>query len=142
MSCGNIPDMEKEKRILLDTDRKFAQTSKDLGPAEAFRLYLFEDALQLPNGHSPISGLQNIYESMKAGSSNDELHWQPVDGAVAQSLDFGYTWGNYVSIAADETGQKIKNYGKYLNIWKKNKAGSWKVLVDMGNSNPIPKKIN
>jgi ketosteroid isomerase-like protein len=28
--------------------------------------------------------------------------------------------------------------GKYLNVWKKQPDGSWKVLVDIGNEDPVP----
>jgi ketosteroid isomerase-like protein len=35
-------------------------------------------------------------------------------------------------------GKPVTFYGKYTSIWNKQKDGSWKVVVDMGNSSPAP----
>jgi len=29
-------------------------------------------------------------------------------------------------------------YGKYVNVWRKQKDGKWKVIVDLGNPSPPP----
>ena len=51
----------------------------------------------------------------------------------------GYTWGEYTLMFKAETGDTVKNYGKYLDIWKKMDDGSWKVSLDMGNKSPDKK---
>ncbi len=50
----------------METDRKFSETSVKLGAAEAFRLFLDENALKLPAGQKPISGVENIYQAIKS----------------------------------------------------------------------------
>ena len=37
-------------------------------------------------------------------------------------------------------GKPVIEYGKYTSIWKKQADGSWKVVLDMGNASPAPKK--
>ena len=37
-------------------------------------------------------------------------------------------------------GDDIISHGKYLNIWKKQDYGSWRLIVDMGNNSPEPGK--
>jgi ketosteroid isomerase-like protein len=39
----------------------------------------------------------------------------------------------------DKDGKLVTDYGKYATLWKKQKDGSWKVVMDMGNSSPAPK---
>ena len=75
---------------------------------------------------------------MKENQGDYKLEWTPQYAEVAKSGELGYTWGKYILSYRDEKGEEQKSYGKYLNIWKKQKDGSWKVAVDMGNSSPVP----
>jgi len=135
--CVAVTDTDAEKAKLLQTDREFAEQSIQAGAAEAFRMYLVKDALQLPAGSNPRFGRDTIYQTMKAAGDGYTLAWEPQDGEVAVSGDFGYTWGNYTLSWEDSSGAKQANYGKYLNVWKK-QNGQWRVLVDMGNESPKP----
>ena len=137
-SCTSKIDLEKEKENLLKTDIEFSKTSVEKGAAEAFYLYLADDAVQLPAGLPPIVGREKIRESM-SGSSKAVLKWEPVKAEVAKSGDLGYTWGNYEISWQGEDGRTEKLYGKYLNIWKKQPDGTWKAVVDIGNQSPSQK---
>lgn len=137
IGCVTITDSDAEKVKLLQSDREFAQKSIESGAAEAFKIYLLKDALQLPAGRNPRLGREAIYQAMKAAGDNYTLAWEPQDGEVAASGDFGYTWGNYTLSREDSSGAKQADYGKYLNVWKK-QDGHWRVLVDMGNQSPAP----
>lgn len=137
--CQPAPDAEKELGSLLATDREFAAASVARGAAEAFREYLLEEALQLPAGSMPISGRDNIYREMKKGAEGVVLKWEPRDGLVAASGELGYTWGMYTVevrlVEGRDGGQTTVRSGKYLNVWKKDARGRWRVLVDTGNPN-------
>ncbi len=67
-----------------------------------------------------------------------QMAWEPQKGEVAQSGDLGYTWGKYTVETKDKDGKPVKSHGKYLNVWKKQANGSWKVVVDIGNKSPSP----
>jgi len=136
--CRSKIDLEKEKGNLLKTDIEFSRTSVEKGAAEAFYLYLTDDAVQLPAGLPPFVGREKIRQSM-SGSPKAVLKWEPVKAEVAKSGDFGYTWGNYEVSWQGEDGKTEKLYGKYLNIWKKQPDGTWKAVVDIGNQAPPPK---
>ena len=133
-SCAKEVDRAAELEGLLQTDREFAERSREFGPAEAFYAYLADDALQLPNGGNPIRSAEAIRDSMSGG--NNDLLWEPETGEVSSSGDFGYTWGNYEAIFKDDEGNETVSRGKYLNVWRKDSEGSWKVVVDIGNKNP------
>ena len=129
-------DIEAERKKLLDRDYEFARTSVKKGPAAAFYLYLADNAMQLPEGSLPISGRSAIYETMKG--DHYDLLWTPVKAEVARSGELGWTWGKYVVVVRNDDGTETKMFGKYLNIWRKQADGRWKVIVDMGNASPSP----
>jgi ketosteroid isomerase-like protein len=135
---GSEETVLKEKESLLETDRAFAAASAAMGPAEAFNQYLHDEALMLPAGGNPVKGRASIYDVMKDAPYGYVLAWTPEDGEAARSGDLGYTWGKYISSVPDSEGVAQKRYGKYVNVWKKDPSGKWKVLVDTGNQSPPP----
>lgn len=134
--CGRPVDMEAERQHLLRTDREFSETSAREGAAEAFRKYLLPEALQLPAGQLPIRGNETIYQEMIQAGDGYTLTWQPQEAGVAASGELGYSWGIYTVTSRGENGEAQSRQGKYLNVWKKDDAGNWRVLIDTGNANP------
>ncbi len=134
--CAQRADPVAEREALLAADRAFAQMSVEQGTIAAFYAYLAEDAMQMPDGSLPITGRDAIRANMSAGPAYS-LEWTPVDGSVALSGDLGWTWGNYVARFTGPQGEPAESHGKYLNVWARDATGDWKVLVDMGNKNPV-----
>ena len=62
----------------------------------------------------------------------NHLTWTPLGGDV--SGDLGYTYGTFEFRSKDKDGKAVIEHGKYTSIWKKQKDGRWKVVLDMGNS--------
>lgn len=128
--------LSADQKKLLDTDWEFSRTSVKRGAAAAFYLFLTNNAMQLPEGSLPIYGKKAIFDTMMQGDYT--LSWTPVKAEVAASGDLGWTWGKFVVIVIQKDGSELTSFGKYLNIWKKQADGSWKVAVDMGNKSPSP----
>jgi len=137
-SCSDKVDLNAEINRLYRTDIRFAQMSLDLGAAEAFNHFLAEDAMSMSPEQNPVIGREQIYQEMKPGQEDYQLAWEPQHADVAVSGEMGWTWGKYVLSFRDDQGVEQKRFGKYLNIWTKQKDGQWKVAVDMGNSSPAP----
>ncbi len=137
-SCQSPLDREAEQQKLLTTDREFSDASVKSGAAEAFNRYLTEDALQLPHRQAAIFGRENIYQGMRPNQGHYSLSWEPQAAHVAESGELGYTWGTYRLDVRRAAGGDTTRYGKYLNIWKRQSDGSWKVAIDMGNQSPAP----
>jgi ketosteroid isomerase-like protein len=138
VGCESRIDVEKEQSKLLQTDVEFSKKSVEVGAAEAFHMYLADDAIQLPAQANPIMGRESIYSRLKAASGKYVLQWEPRKAEVSKSGDLGYTWGTYTVTSEVEHGEKKISYGKYLNVWKRQNDGSWKVLIDIGNQSPAP----
>lgn len=126
-----MKDIVKNLQELLNTDKAFSEMSLEKGTAKAFAYYLTNNAIQLPNNKNPIFGKENYQKLTKQPKNKSTLSWVPKGGKISSSGDLGYTWGIYTLV--QENGQKI--IGKYLNVWVRQKDGSWKVEVDMGNNN-------
>ena len=56
---------------------------------------------------------------------------------MAASGDLGWTWGDFVVIARGDDGEK-RSYGNYVNVWKKDGEGRWRVIADIGVDTPAP----
>jgi ketosteroid isomerase-like protein len=62
--------------------------------------------------------------------------WHPVAGEVARSGDLGFTVGNAVFTGRSLDGSPQVRYSKYLTVWKRQRDGSWRYVVDGGNARP------
>lgn len=135
-SCEGKMLLSDEKNNLFQTDIDFAKASRETNAAEAFRKYIAPDCMMFPEGDLPVQGAGEIYRRMKKGADNYVLAWIPQRAEVSASGDMGWTWGTYTLETNDRAGDKIKSYGKYVNVWKKQTDGTWKVIVDIGNASP------
>lgn len=123
---------------LLAADRAFSAMSVSAGAKAAWGAFLTDDAMILGQGSQPERGLANILPGFDDWPPGASIGWEPQNGEVAASGDLGWTWGRYVYTAPGEDGTPVTSHGKYLNIWKKQSDGTWKVTIDMGNQNPAP----
>lgn len=137
---GCQPTLDQEAQMLLETDRRFATASVENGMAEAFFRFMAPDGMQLRSGEDPVVGPEAIKNRMSK-RTDIVLSWVPRSSEVSSSRDLGYTWGTYTLVQTTADDTMLIGSGKYLNIWRKQPDGAWKVLVDIGNQDPTPDPI-
>jgi len=116
----------------------FMKASAEKG-SQGYMSYYADDAVELPNGADMIRGKENISKTMGfLDDKNNSLTWTAAFADMAASGDLGYTYGTYEFRSKDKDGKPDVEYGKYTTVWKKQKDGSWKVAMDMGNASPRP----
>lgn len=127
-------DIAAETAALMAADIAFAELSVASTPKQAFAAYMAPDGMMLPRGsEGAIEGHENIVALFGPdGDPGYQLLWQPQFAEVAVAGDMGWTWGQY-QVVAD--GVQTSS-GKYVNVWKKQPDGTWKVRVDVGNQRP------
>lgn len=133
----NMKNPGSSKDELIKTDKEFSQKCIKDGMASAFLAYADDDVILMRDNHFPIVGkkeLKKHYSEIKNG--NDKLEWSPVKAEVAESGELGYTFGNWTYTAKNNKGDTNKTYGNYVTIWKKQRYGSWKFVLDGGNTVP------
>ena len=103
--------------------------------------YFLDDALFMAPNAPALKGKAAIREVLShffeiPGFS---IKWQPTYVEISSSGDLGYTIGTNVMTFDGPDGKPIVDNGKYTTIWKKDADGTWKVAVDMFNTNmPLP----
>ena len=124
---------------LVQLEAEFMQDAAARG-SQGYMSYYADDAVELPNGEHMLQGKAEIAKTMGfLDQKGNSLSWKPVHAEMATSGDLGYTNGTYEFRSNDKDGKPVVSYGKFTTIWKKQKDGSWKVAMDMGNSSPAPK---
>ena len=123
---------------LRQMEAEFMKATAERG-SQGYLSYYADDAVEVPNGAPLIQGKTNIAKTMGFLDQKDNhLTWTPVGADISASGDLGYTYGNYEFRSKDKDGKPVVDHGKYTSIWKKQKDGSWKVVLDMGNGSPEP----
>lgn len=123
-------DAVDDKLKMMDADRAFSRLSEAKGMKNAFLDYIDSNGVLLRPNHLPLLGADAIDYLIQQNDSAYTLKWEPKNGAVAASGDLGYTYGLYV---LKPTAKDTLIYGNYVSIWKKQKDGSWKFVLDTGN---------
>ena len=117
-------------------DVDFSNDAAKFGTGVAFGRYAAADAQMFSGPGEFITGPHAISESFGPPTEKNTLVWHPVHGEVAASGDLGFTVGNAVFTGVREDGAKIERFSKYLTVWKKQRDGSWRYVVDGGSSRP------
>ena len=103
--------------------------------------YFLDDAVVLGPNEPMATGKEAIREMVGGmfAMPGFSVKWQLTKVEAARSGDFGYSMGTYELSMNDPKGRPMADRGKYVTVWKKQADGSWKVAVDMFNSDlPMP----
>lgn len=126
----NELDLVAEKIGLLQSDKAFSDLSMQKGMKAAFLEVLDSNAVLIRSNYLPIVGANAIDYLLQQNDTSYSINWQPQQAVVSQSADMGYTFGVY---AVRPKYQDTVLYGTYVNIWKKDADGNWKIVLDTGN---------
>jgi ketosteroid isomerase-like protein len=124
---------------LKQLEGEFMEAAAEKG-SRGYMSYYADDSVEVPNGGPLIQGKVEIAKGMGfLDDKNNQLLWTPVGADISASGDLGYTYGTFEFHSKNKEGKPVVDYGKYTSIWKLQKDGSWKVVLDMGNAGPAPK---
>lgn len=129
------PTMNSGKALLFDLEARFAKDVAARGGA-GFAAWFADDGVALGNGAAPLIGRVAISKSATWDPKVYQLTWTPTDGSMSPSGDMGYTWGHFEGHSKDANGNPVTTTGRYMTIWRKERDGSWKVVLDAGSNEP------
>lgn len=119
--------VRQELAGIVQAERDFAQKSIDENIRAAFLANFDDETIAFRQGE-PGPGRKGWLE----GKANDAyLFWWPVWADIASSGDFGYTTGP-AEWGGTQTEKKPTGGGYYASVWRKDKAGKWIVVADLG----------
>ena len=122
---------------LMEADRTFASDVATRG-VDAWVEAFAEDGAMLQPG-AEVRGHGAIREAMAAAFADPgfSLAWDPTHAEISSSGDLGYTIGRYVSTTPGPDGP-VTSEGAYTTVWRRDPAGDWKVVLDLGVPDPPP----
>ncbi len=124
-----------DEQTLRDLDAQWsaAAGAKDLDKSVS---YYAESAIVMPpNAPSATTkeAIRSAWKEMLA-SPGAAISWKTLKVEVAKSGDIAYTTGTYELTMNDANGKPVPDHGKYVEVWKKQADGKWKVVADIWNS--------
>jgi len=125
-----LPQKQSERTMnrqaLVEMEHAFAKAAATKGTRDAFLEFLADDGIVFQPG--PVNGKKFWSERQPAKGL---LSWQPGFADVSRAGDLGYTTGPWEYRANGPEDQPVA-FGQYFTIWKKQRDGAWKAVLDRG----------
>ena len=133
--CTGSAADPKIEQALRDLD---AQWSKDAGAKDVDKAvsYYAESAVVMPPNASAATTNESIRSAWKEmlTTPGAAISWKATKVEVAKAGDLAYVSGTYEETMTDASGKPVKDRGKYVEVFKKQADGTWKVVADIWNS--------
>ena len=125
----------KIEQELRDLDAKWsaAAGAKDIDKTIS---YYAEDAIVMPPNAPSAKTRETIRTAWKEmlTTPGAAIRWKTTKVEVAKAGDLACVSGTYEETMTEASGKPVKDYGKYVEIFKKQADGTWKVVADIWNS--------
>ena len=121
---------DSAKAEMIAAEISFSTASQQVGTRKALMEYIDSNGVLLRPNTFPLVGADAIDFISQANDSSYNMVWQPKGASIAASGELGYTYGVY---SVTPKNKDTVMYGTYVNIWKKQPDGKWKLLLDSGN---------
>ncbi len=128
-----------------DTIRKMTQESTRLLLAPAadvdayVRMYYTEDARVLAPNHATVTGREAIAALLRSAGAIQRYEATIHD--IEGRNDLAYTEGSYeMAVTPPGAAEPVGDRGKYVEIWKKQRDRSWRVALEIFNSD-LPARL-
>jgi ketosteroid isomerase-like protein len=118
---------------MIEAERAFAARALVVGWKQAFLEYFADDAVGFDGG-TPGLAKDQIRKNPDP-PADLQLIWEPRYGDVAASGDLGYLTGPVRNVRKSRNNGRPR-HSTYASIWKRQRDGSFKVVMDFGVNTP------
>jgi uncharacterized protein (TIGR02246 family) len=130
-------DVAAERAALFSADKAWSEAAsrKDV---ERVLSFWTDDATVYPPGQPAVVGKDALrrYVTEGFGLPGFAIGWQTSSFEVAASGDMAYGVGTNVVSMTDPQGKAITERGRAVTVWRKEKDGRWRCVVDVWNAGP------
>ena len=128
-----------DEAAIRDLDAQWSKTAgaHDLDGTVAY----YSDDAAVMASNVPVANTKEAIRAIWAPmcAPDASVSWQVNKVDVARSSDLAYSTGTYHDTVKDDQGKPETDKGKFLEVWKKQPDGKWKVVADIFNSDlPLP----
>ncbi len=130
-SAGSQTDVQSQ---ILRLDAEWSQAAQDRDVDRAVSFWA-DDAIVFPPGSPAVAGKAAIREFVAKSfrTPGFSISWKTTTVSVSRSGDIVYTTGtNRVTFSAPD-GKQVTVEGKAVAVWRREKDGVWKCVVDIWN---------
>lgn len=112
---------------MIAAEKSFAAYAVANSTKEAFLKFIDTSAIMFEGG-MPVNGYQLWLKKEKRPGV---LNWRPRYAEISASGDFGFTAGPW-TFQPQSVKDSVIASGYFFTVWKKNAAGEWKFILDVG----------
>jgi ketosteroid isomerase-like protein len=114
-------------------ERDFAATCRKVGMRDSFLQYFADDALFFVP--EPVNAKERLAKRPAEPFAARQLTWEPRLGDVASSGELGWLTGPS-ELVVPTSPKPGPQHQVYLSVWRKQPAGEWRVILDVGVATP------
>ena len=130
MQDTSVKFTEEDETLIRETADKAMQLYNETGDVSEYaNLYYSDNAVVLASNTDPIEGKEAIVEFLGMFPDMD-MEFKIVELYGAEDMAYVYGWYN-LDFGEDMPGDK----GKYIEIWRRQEDGSWRITHDIFNTN-------
>ena len=129
--------LSSDRELLMQTSREWAAVVAS-GDLEKALAYWTDDAIVLPPDQPAVIGKAAIREFIRQTSSipGFSITWAPESAFVSEGGDMGYMVERNRITFTDSSGAPQVQFGKAVTVWRKQRDGTWKCVIDTWNNSP------
>jgi ketosteroid isomerase-like protein len=129
------PGLPLALTAMVETERAFAARALQIGWKQAFLEYFADDAVGFDGGRAGLAKEQ--FRASPEPPKDLQLIWEPRYGDVSASGELGYLTGPVRNILPSRNNGQPR-HSSYFSIWKRQRNGSFRVVMDVGTPTPGP----
>jgi len=134
-TAGTASPADAALDAMVDTERAFARLSAEQGMRAAFLAYIADDGVGFQPGPVPLKETMRNAPETPPGF---RLLWEPRYGDIAARGDLGYITGPFSVESPAPDGSIRRRQGCFFSVWKVQKGGAWRNVLDIGVRLPEP----
>jgi ketosteroid isomerase-like protein len=136
--CATLLVSGQEGDALIQRDREWAALAAQGRDVERIVGFWTEDATVFPPSAPALHGKAAIrdYVQKSLAIPGFQIQWRPASAATSEDGTLGYTTGENAVTVPGPDGKLITIAGRYTTIWRRDRGGDWKCVIDIWNSGP------
>jgi uncharacterized protein (TIGR02246 family) len=131
------PSAARSRLLELDREWSEAAAARDVERALSFWA---DDAVVFPPGGPAVAGKPAIraFVVKSFETPGFGISWKTENVVVSRSGDFAYGTGTNRVTFTGSDGRQVAVEGKAVTVWRKQKEGDWKCVIDIWNDASPP----
>jgi uncharacterized protein (TIGR02246 family) len=134
-ACASSGSLNEAQAQILRLDEDWSRAAAEGRNVDHVVSFWAEDAIVLPPGSPPVVGKSAIREFVAKSFQTPgfRISWKTTDVTVARSGDLAYATGaNRITFNGPD-GKQVAVEGKGVTVWRREKDGAWKCVIDIWN---------